>query len=271
MIFLKNVMVTDMDVFEVNFRKTKEVEVPGREIHALTWRMSGAITIGDMRSDAGCLTYTPKGVGYRTEILESGSMIAVHFSLASEEPDETPFILRPGTGIVFRNLFSALYDRYQTAGRDYAAVSIFYEILSEARQEAEREARHGLDRRMLAARSAMEQGFSDPGFSIEALAESLDMSPAWLRRQFRESFGEAPIECLRRLRMERAKSLLRSGYYTVGETAARCGYGNQSYFTSEFHRCTGVTPGAYAAGFAFVPGMEPIRGREPQGERETGA
>ena len=255
MIFLKNVMVTDMDVFEVNYRKTKEVEVPGRELHALTWRMSGAITIGDMRSEAGCLTYTPRGVGYRTEILESGSMIAVHFSLAAEEPEEEPLVLRPGNGAVFRNLFSALYDRYQTAGRDYAAVSVFYEILSEARREAERETRHGIDRRMLAARSAMEQGFSDPDFSIEALAETLDMSPAWLRQRFRESFGEAPMSCLRRLRLSRAKTLLRSGYYTVGETAARCGYGNQSYFTAEFRRYTGVTPGNYAADFASVPAL----------------
>ena len=42
-----------------------------------------------------------------------------------------------------------------------------------------------------------------------------------------------------------SKQLLRSGYYSVTETASACGYDSVSYFSQEFKREVGMTPTEY--------------------------
>ena len=51
------------------------------------------------------------------------------------------------------------------------------------------------------------------------------------------------------MRLENAKALLRTGYYSVTETATRCGFDSVSYFSYTFRRETGVTPSAYRERF----------------------
>ena len=53
----------------------------------------------------------------------------------------------------------------------------------------------------------------------------------------------SPMAYIKRTRIENARLLLRTGYFTVGEVAAQCGFESLSYFSYEFHRMTGMTPG----------------------------
>jgi transcriptional regulator GlxA family with amidase domain len=57
--------------------------------------------------------------------------------------------------------------------------------------------------------------------------------------------GCTPMEYLLRLRIERAKSLLRETDMKIIDIAMACGIGSSQYFANIFRQSTGVTPSSY--------------------------
>jgi AraC-like DNA-binding protein len=108
--------------------------------------------------------------------------------------------------------------------------------------EQSHEQRDAIPERMRAARRQIDRAFGDTNFTIGHLAEQAGVSETYFRREFRECFGTSPSTYLKTIRIENARLLLSTGYYTVSEVAARCGFQSLSYFSYEFHRLTGQTP-----------------------------
>lgn len=82
--------------------------------------------------------------------------------------------------------------------------------------------------------------------SLGELAHQAGVSRFHFARQFRLSTGESPMEHLRRIRIERSKSILQTRDTTIAEVAARLGFSDQSHFTRIFGRLVGVSPGSFA-------------------------
>jgi AraC family transcriptional regulator len=82
--------------------------------------------------------------------------------------------------------------------------------------------------------------------SLAELAREAGVSRFHFARQFRLSTGESPMGYLRRVRIERSKSILQTRDTTIAEVAARLGFSDQSHFTRIFGRLVGVSPGSFA-------------------------
>jgi AraC family transcriptional regulator len=82
--------------------------------------------------------------------------------------------------------------------------------------------------------------------SLDELARQAGVSRFHFARQFRLSTGESPMGYLRRVRIERSKSILQARETTIAEVAARLGFSDQSHFTRIFGRLVGVSPGSFA-------------------------
>ena len=82
--------------------------------------------------------------------------------------------------------------------------------------------------------------------SLDDLAHLAGVSRFHFARQFRLSTGESPMGYLRRVRIERSKSILQSRETTIAEVAATLGFSDQSHFTRTFGRLVGVSPGCFA-------------------------
>ncbi|MDD5603124.1 MAG: helix-turn-helix transcriptional regulator, partial [Eubacteriales bacterium] len=77
------------------------------------------------------------------------------------------------------------------------------------------------------------------------LAETAEMSIPHFRRTFRQLYGVPPAEYINNIRIIRAKDMLRSGMYSVGEVAAGTGFKNIYYFSRFFKKNTGVPPSGF--------------------------
>ncbi len=80
---------------------------------------------------------------------------------------------------------------------------------------------------------------------VEEMARSLQMSASHFIRTFKAQVGYSPLAYQTRLRIERAKDLLRNTSLRVSEIAAQIGYQNPMYFSSTFKKHTGMTPLEY--------------------------
>ncbi|MEV0318960.1 helix-turn-helix domain-containing protein [Streptomyces sp. NPDC050658] len=78
------------------------------------------------------------------------------------------------------------------------------------------------------------------------IADEVGWSVRQLESRFRERIGIGPKAAGRVLRLQRARRLLAAGR-TQAETAAVCGYYDQSHLSGEFKAMTGCTPREFAA------------------------
>ena len=81
--------------------------------------------------------------------------------------------------------------------------------------------------------------------SMHALAAALRCSTRTLNRRFQSAIGKTPGDYLREKRLAAAKEMLRSTNLTIGEIAFQIGLQDVSYFTTLFHKHTGMPPGRY--------------------------
>lgn len=75
-----------------------------------------------------------------------------------------------------------------------------------------------------------------------ALCEYLHISPATLTRMFQRQHGESPFVHHQRLRMDRARELLKSDGWSVAEVASALGYKDPNDFRRVFRRFVGKSP-----------------------------
>jgi len=81
--------------------------------------------------------------------------------------------------------------------------------------------------------------------TVEQLAEESGYSPSHFNSEFVRLVGKSPIRYLNEIRIERAKELLRTGLFSIGEIADSCGFENTYYFSNVFKKYTGVSPSKF--------------------------
>lgn len=80
---------------------------------------------------------------------------------------------------------------------------------------------------------------------VEQYAKRLHMSTCWFIRSFKQYAGMPPGKYITSIRVNKAKELLESTDYTVGEIGTIIGYENPLYFSRIFKKQTGLSPAEY--------------------------
>ena len=84
----------------------------------------------------------------------------------------------------------------------------------------------------------------DRNVAVAEAARAACLSPFHFHRLFAAFHETTPHRYLTRLRLEKAKALLRAGNHDVTAVAAACGFESLGSFATLFKRTFGVTPGA---------------------------
>lgn len=77
------------------------------------------------------------------------------------------------------------------------------------------------------------------------LASLTGLSTVYFRKLFTQAFGCSPIAYLQRLRMKKAKEMLKSDYTNLGEIAYSLGYTDCADFSRTFKKHFGISPSRY--------------------------
>jgi len=91
---------------------------------------------------------------------------------------------------------------------------------------------------------ALENDFSKD-WKLEDLLKIACMSRSNLMRIFRKATGQAPIEYLVRLRIQKAIELLRSTDRSITEISFETGFNDSNYFSRQFRKTVGRPPSAF--------------------------
>ena len=94
-------------------------------------------------------------------------------------------------------------------------------------------------------RNYLEEHFAESELSLSAVAEIFFLNPSYLSRAFRKRHGMTLVECLNKIRLEKACDYLRSGDFKAYEVAEKVGIPNPDYFGRCFRKYTGMSVNDY--------------------------
>ncbi|GBF74519.1 DNA-binding response regulator [Paenibacillus sp. 598K] len=90
----------------------------------------------------------------------------------------------------------------------------------------------------------MKEHFSDE-LSLDTVAANVGMNATYFSNLFKKETGQNFVAFLQRIRMENAKTLLRTTHDKVYDVASQVGIDNYHYFCKTFKQVTGMTPLQY--------------------------
>ena len=90
----------------------------------------------------------------------------------------------------------------------------------------------------------IKDNLQDSSFTVEILAENINLHRKTLLRKFNALTGKSPIDLIRHTRMSKAAELIKEKY-RVNEVALMVGYEDTGRFSKAFKQFHGVSPSVY--------------------------
>lgn len=98
------------------------------------------------------------------------------------------------------------------------------------------------------AKSYIEENYDKDEISLNTVAAEVNLSPSHFSTIFAQEMGVTFVEYLTRVRMEKAKQLLRATSKRTTDIAFEVGYRDAHYFSNLFKKTQGCTPREYRSG-----------------------
>lgn len=255
-VFNENYNITEIVLAILIHSKNGAVAIhKNRPSHGFAFRLSGE---GKFVFDDGKvftlkkndLIYLPKNSTYQAFSIETGDVYCINYQ-CNEEKKIPPFVLNMANaeGIINAYKKAEKYWRYKKEGAYFLCKSTLYEILFEIQKALSfpylPESKINL---LKPAIDYIHRKYTKELISVETLSEVCGISYEYCRQLFLRFFGCSPVKYINQLKLARAKELLSSGLYSVGEAAFLSGFSDVSHFSRFFKANVGVLPSEYKKG-----------------------
>lgn len=116
--------------------------------------------------------------------------------------------------------------------------SIMYQVFSKIAGDAE----HSKYSKLLSNVLTVIGNNVQENYSVQTLADMVDLSPSYFRTIFKEYTGFSPIQYQNYIKMHHAYDLLSCEHYSISEVAERVGISDEFYFSRLFKQVIGTPP-----------------------------
>ncbi|HEY0173211.1 MAG TPA: AraC family transcriptional regulator [Pyrinomonadaceae bacterium] len=103
-----------------------------------------------------------------------------------------------------------------------------------------------MDPRVQTVMALMESSYQQE-WSLESLAEKINLSPSYLCHLFKAETDVSPLHYLKSVRMKKAKELMESTFLNVKQIMHSVGLKDKCHFARDFKRMYGVPPTRFRA------------------------
>ncbi len=252
-LFIKNIAVISDDVNPERYHCIKG----SKNFDRFFYIVSGTIIFNKgtekyLEASAGTILYLPADVEYVSEWDKSqkNEYISINFFLENSGGKHIVFgksieKVSEDNDLLLLKKFQNAIEIYRTKSGfySYKLQSVIFDIIYRFLKvrESEQLKAEVSSKSIYKSIMYLERHFTE-NISIKEIAEISNVSEPTFRRLFKNYKNMSPIEYRTTLRMEKAKQLLVSGLYTVGEIAYIIGYYDVASFSKTYKKHYGYTP-----------------------------
>ncbi len=196
----------------------------------------------------GDLLFFPHGASYSLYYNETTTQYGVNFILLDENgeeiiPFDVPTLLADNTqDSLIVEQFVRCVNMYRTSTNRIALKGEVFSLFSTAIVTyTTKKAPAGIQPAIDIIRNSIHDELR-----IADLALTCGMSESTFRREFHRYAGVSPKQYILDRKLNKAKQMLRSGYYPIKEICMILGFFDDAYFSKIFKKSTGMTPMQYA-------------------------
>ena len=192
--------------------------------------------------------FISRGSNYTLHGLEDSMTYVINMVISEHIESDTFYRFTSFPTSSVQNILSTMERAWtlQKPSSQYHLLSGLYEIIGRLNDQM---SNHYLPQtkraKILPSIEYIEKHFSDSDISNDLLASISGISTVYFRKIFFEIYQKSPMQYIHMLRMEKAKTLLESGYSSVGETAHLVGFNNIYHFSRTFKQAYGIAPSMY--------------------------
>ena len=195
-------------------------------------------------SDEHHVLVVPKGITYSFVSQTKSTSIVINFRSKNPLATDTFLSIEQGS-----SLFASRMERlwtFRKASYKLKCMSLLYSFFAEHNQ-----VRHYMpsDKYELIKPGIhyLEERYTDSQLRDVDMAKAAGISTVYFRKLFVQKFGVPPMKYVRLKRIERAKILLSSDFYTtISDVAADCGFSSLYHFSKVFKQETSLSPSEFA-------------------------
>ena len=234
-----------LDVIMIDQKNVRTNNV-GRKVSALSFRLDSDARFKTKQATyqmtSSSVSFVPKGLDYE-RTASKDRMIVVHFNTIGYTSDSIE-VFSPQDPATIQTLFEQLLLSWQQKqpGYRYRCQGLLYEIFSLCHRQMHHSRKPS---KIAEGVSYLQTHWDDPTLTVGDAAKHAHMSEVYFRKLFHREYGTSPRRFLIELRLQNAVSLMGTGYFTLQEIAAQCGYADYKYFSVEFKRHKGCSPSEY--------------------------
>lgn len=197
-----------------------------------------------VKANTDDISFVPQNMEY-SRTAKREKIIVFHFNIISGAGEDIK-VFTDLDKKKYRALFMKALDLWNTKaqGYQYRATAVLYEILAEMTSDGLFIAGE-FDNDVSSVIFEIERNFSNPDFKIESLNHMLYISESFMRRKFKKQTGVSPKKFLIKRRIQEAKMMIKSNYYSQEQISAKCGFSDVKYFRYAFKNETGKTISQY--------------------------
>lgn len=222
--------------------------VENRKSYGLSFAISGKLIYHHggktYTSEKGRAIFLPKGASYTLECCQKGVFTLINFECDEASGFSEFKSVKINSDKAFLHDHKELENLFVFKDTDLHAhsLSLFYSILTRVVQNS---GQLGVFPILRPAVEYMQSNIGETQISNKLLAEKSEISEVYFRKLFKECYGISPGQYLLRIKIDKAKQLLRTEQLTVTQISAECGYSNVYHFCEIFKKKTGMTPTEY--------------------------
>ncbi|WP_282937210.1 helix-turn-helix domain-containing protein [Paenibacillus sp. RC67] len=91
----------------------------------------------------------------------------------------------------------------------------------------------------------IEEHYHDVNLNITMIGEHMDMKPAYVSKLFKDQTGGGLLDCINKVRIEKAKAMILEQKKSITDVAALVGFNDPNAFIRTFKKYEGITPGKF--------------------------
>lgn len=195
----------------------------------------------------GDLLFYPTGSKYSFLFHSDTTFYGLNFNLIGEDgeeiiPFDAPTLLTHSADALIVDQFARCLNLYRTSTNRIALKGEAFALVSHAIVAyTTKNAPSGIQPAIDTIRNSIHDELR-----VCDLAAACGMSESTFRREFHRYAGVSPKQYILERKINKAKQMLRSGYYPIKEICMILGFFDDAYFSKIFKKSTGMTPMQYA-------------------------